>query len=299
MADPKVVLITGTSSGIGADTARELAARGHHVVATMRNPDRDGPPVLSGFESTMDITRCDVTDQTSIDEAYIFTKKKYGRLDALINNAGYTTYGAVLEQTEEEIQQVFDANLYGPIRMMRGAVPLMRETGGGKILNVTSVAARLIGPLFGVYCATKTALEAVSEATRYELARHGIQVCLVAPGIVKTDNQFRSFDTSEAYNNNVSEYQETMQGMLEEVRKVANGRPGGRLNAVQMADLIEIDEQPLPLRVPVGEDTIRSFANRDAMSDDEWENMLWTSNQEGYPFGFFKNERAARAKHFG
>lgn len=299
MADPKVVLITGTSTGIGADTARELAARGHHVIATMRNPDRDGAPVQAGFESTMDLVRCDVTDQPSIDAAFAFAKEKYGRLDALINNAGYTTYGAVLEQTEAEIHQVFDANLYGPIRMMRGAVPLMRQSSGGKILNVTSIAARLIGPLFGVYCATKTALESVSESARYELARWGIQVCLVAPGIVKTDNQFRSFDTSDAYNNTTSEYQATMQGMLDEVRKVANSRPGGRLNAVQMSDLIEIDDQPLPLRVPVGEDTIRAFANRAMMSDDEWENMLWTTDQEGYPFGFFKNERAARAQHLG
>lgn len=299
MADSKVVLITGTSTGIGADTARELAARGHHVIATMRNPDRDGPRVQTGFEANMDVIRCDVTDQSSIDAAFAFTQEKYGRLDALVNNAGYTTYGAVLEQTEEEVHRVFDTNLYGVIRMMRAAAPIMRESGGGKILNVTSIAARLIGPLFGVYCATKTGLEAVSEATRYELARHGIQVCLVAPGIVKTDNQWRSFDTSDAFNNGASEYQETMQGMLDEVRKVASGRPGGRLNAVQMADLIEIDEQPLPLRVPVGEDTIRAFANRAAMSDDEWETMLWTTDQEGYPFGFFKNERAARAQHFG
>ncbi len=297
--DPKskVVLITGTSSGIGADTAREFAVRGHHVIATMRNPDRDGPGVTKGFKRNIQATRLDVTDQASIDAAVAFALERHGRIDALINNAGYTSYGAVIEQTDDEIQRVFDTNLFGPIRTMRAAVPAMREQGGGKIINVSSIAARLVGPLFGVYCSTKIALEAVTEAMRYEVARWGIQVAIVSPGIVKTDNQWRSFDAAGAIREGTSEYQEAAESLLAEVRKVAAGRPGGRLNAVQLADLIEIDEQPLPLLTPIGEDTIRAFANRASMTDDEWEAMLWSSEEEGYPIGFFKMEREARARH--
>lgn len=295
VGDPQVVFVTGASRGMGFALAQELAQRGHQVIATMRHPDRDGPAVRKGFEKQIQVTACDVTDRAAVDRAVAFALQQHGRIDALVNNAAYTLYGPTVENTDEEIRGQFETNVTGVIRCVQAVVPTMRDQGGGKILNVSSIAAKIAGPLFGVYCGTKAALDIISEALRYELARWNIQVTLVAPGIVKTDNQWGSLDVAQTIRDKRSAYQATAEDMLEQVRNVASTRPGGRLMAVSVADLIEIN-QPLPLRVPVGEDTMRAFAARAAVTDDEWEAMLWSSQEEGFPAGFFRAEAAARTR---
>ncbi|HJN93306.1 MAG TPA: SDR family NAD(P)-dependent oxidoreductase, partial [Dehalococcoidia bacterium] len=164
----QVVLITGASRGFGEAAARELAERGHSVIATMRNPDRDGSGVVEGYEDRIAVTACDVTSRSSIDAAVAFAVDQHGHIDTLYNNAGYGLYGPVEDLQEDEITRQLDTNFTGQIRMAQAVLPSMREHGGGKIINVSSLAGQIVGPLMGLYAASKFAVEAMSEALRYE-----------------------------------------------------------------------------------------------------------------------------------
>lgn len=183
MAAEQVILITGCSSGIGRATAVEAAARGHRVFASARNPND-----LAELEraSRLVTLRLDVTDAESTRAAVEAVQTRAGRLDALVNNAGYAQYGAVEEITAEEWRAQFDVNLFGAIETTRAALPLMRRSGGGTIVMVSSVGGRVVIPFAAPYCASKHALEAVADALRVEVAPFGIRVVLVEPGPIET-----------------------------------------------------------------------------------------------------------------
>jgi NAD(P)-dependent dehydrogenase (short-subunit alcohol dehydrogenase family) len=191
VAAEQVILITGCSSGIGRATAIEAAARGHRVFASARNLND-----LSDLErmSRLSTLRLDVTDSDSIRSAVEQLQSRAGRLDALVNNAGYAQYGAIEEITEEEWRAQFDANLFGAIETTRAALPLMRQTGGGTIVMVSSVGGRLVIPFAAPYCASKHALEAVADALRVEVGSFGIRTVVVEPGPIETrfDERARS-----------------------------------------------------------------------------------------------------------
>lgn len=296
MAQPdQVVLITGASKGFGFAAAQELAARGHHVVATMRKPDRDGAAVRRGHEARIEVTACDVTDPTSVRDAVAYALSRHGHLDVLVNNAGAAVWGAIEELTDDELALQFNTNLVGPIRLIRAVLPHMRKRSGGKIINVSSVAGRISGPMVGAYCASKFALEAISESLRYEAARWGIQVVLVEPGVVKTDLQFGGVTLARAWQEGRSLYQKPAEALLQGIRRAADKRPGPRTVASTIADLVDT-EGPLPLRVPVGDDAVRTLALRHAMTDDEFEALLWSLREEGYPGSFFRALEEERAQ---
>lgn len=183
MAGEQVILVTGCSSGIGRATAVEAAARGHRVFASARNPSD-----LADLERVgrLETLRLDVTDSGSTRAAVEAVEKRAGRLDALVNNAGYAQYGAVEEITPEEWRAQFDVNLFGAIETTRAALPLIRRTGGGTVVMVSSVGGRLSIPFAAPYCASKHALEAVADALRVEVAPFGIRVVLVEPGPIET-----------------------------------------------------------------------------------------------------------------
>ncbi len=183
MAGEQVILVTGCSSGIGRATAVEAAARGHRVFASARNPND-----LADLErpGRLESLRLDVTDSVSTRAAVEAVETRAGRLDALVNNAGYAQYGAVEEITPEEWRAQFDVNLFGAIETTRAALPLIRRTGGGTVVMVSSVAGRLAIPFAAPYCASKHALEAVADALRVEVAPFGIRVVLVEPGPIET-----------------------------------------------------------------------------------------------------------------
>lgn len=176
----KVVLITGCSSGIGRHLSEQLTQSGYTVVATARNVETiDQLPVALKLS-------LDVTKPESVNDAIASTLRQYGRIDVLINNAGYTMLGALEEVSDEQIQEVFDVNVFGALRMVRAVVPLMRQQRTGRIINISSIAGKLSTPVNGTYSATKFALEALSDALQLELAPFGIQVILVEPGAVHT-----------------------------------------------------------------------------------------------------------------
>lgn len=183
MMKSKVILITGASRGIGRCIAEVLAQQGHRVYATMRNPKE-----AASFSSKNIYTMAlDVIDLSSIDQAVEAIVKKEGTIDVLINNAGYGLLGPVDLVDDDEVQQQFDVNVFGVIRTVRAVTPLMRKQKSGQIINISSVAGFVSSPLFGVYSATKHALEAISVSLAATLSPWNIPVSVVEPGATATE----------------------------------------------------------------------------------------------------------------
>jgi NAD(P)-dependent dehydrogenase (short-subunit alcohol dehydrogenase family) len=181
--DERVILVTGCSSGIGRATAVEAAARGHRVFATARN--RSDLAELERKDRVEALT-LDVTDPRSIASAVEAALARAGRIDVLVNNAGYGQYGAVEEVTIDEWRAQYEVNVFGSIALTQAVLPAMRRAGRGLVVNVSSVAGRVAVPFAAPYSSSKHALEAVSDALRVELFPFGIRVVLVEPGPIET-----------------------------------------------------------------------------------------------------------------
>ena len=184
----EVALVTGCSSGIGEAAAWALAADGCKVFATARNPsDMErlrSRAIDAGF--SLETLPLDVTKQEDIVGVISDIEKLHGRLDVLVNNAGYALWGAVEEVPLEDLRKQFETNVFGLVAVYRAAIPLMRRTGGGTVVNISSLAGRVAAPLMGAYCASKFAVEALSLAAAAEVRQFGIRVVSVEPGPVKT-----------------------------------------------------------------------------------------------------------------
>lgn len=185
MASPSVV-ITGTSTGIGRATALELDRAGFTVFAGVRREEDGEALCREGSEGIRPIL-LDVTDSVSIEQAGKTVAAQVGEaeLAGLVNNAGIGVDGPLEFMRAEDIRRQFEVNVFGPAALVRTFLPLLR-TSRGRIVNVSSAAGRMVSPLMGVYCASKFALEAISDALRMELANAGIRVVLVEPGFVET-----------------------------------------------------------------------------------------------------------------
>ena len=268
--EQQVTLITGASRGFGLAAAEELIHRGHLVIATMRNPDRDRNNLSNLDPAAYEIAQCDVTDPASIEAAVSAGLKRFGRVDALFNNAGYGLYGPVEDMSDDEVMRQMDTNFIGQIRMARAVLPAMRDQHHGKVINVSSLAGRIVAPMMGLYAASKWAVEAMSEALRYEVSRWNVDVTILEPGMYASDWQTTNLDVAEAVREGRSPYQESAEHALNTFRTRAATRPGSRSVATAVADIVELEQQ-LPMRWPVGEDTIQTIRLREAMTDQEWE----------------------------
>ncbi|WP_114240108.1 SDR family oxidoreductase [Dyella sp. C9] len=173
----KTVLITGTSSGIGLAAARHFVAAGWNVVATLRRPEASE---LADSEQLL-VTRLDVQDPDSIHAAIEAGIARFGRIDALVNNAGFGQYGLFEATPEDKIRDQFEVNVFGVMAVTRAMLPHFRAQHAGVIVNVSSGAGMFTLPMLSLYCASKFALEGFSEALSYELASQGIAVKLVIP----------------------------------------------------------------------------------------------------------------------
>jgi NAD(P)-dependent dehydrogenase (short-subunit alcohol dehydrogenase family) len=181
----KTALITGTSSGFGKATARLFANNDWNVVATMRRPEAEKE--LVGLGNVL-VTQLDVQDHASIGEAIDAGIARFGRIDALINNAGFGLYGLFEATSREKVREQFDVNVFGVMDVTRGILPHFRQNKGGLILNVSSGAGVFTLPMISLYCASKFALEGFSESLSYELASQNIIVKIVEPGGVVSTN---------------------------------------------------------------------------------------------------------------
>ncbi|MFZ1993142.1 MAG: oxidoreductase [Solirubrobacteraceae bacterium] len=177
------VLITGCSSGIGYATAERLLQDGYTVYATARRPDSIAALAAKGATTLA----LDVTDEASMSAAVAQVTEAEGAVGVLINNAGYSQSGAVESVPVDEVRRQFDTNVFGLIRMCQLVLPGMRERGSGRIVNIGSMGGRLTFPGGGIYHATKYAVEALSDALRFEVRGFGIDVILVEPGLIVTN----------------------------------------------------------------------------------------------------------------
>jgi len=177
------VLITGCSSGIGAATAADLVAHGHTVYATARRPETLQALADKGCRTLA----LDVTDEESMAAAVAAVEEAEGSVGVLVNNAGYSQSGAIESIPLDDIRRQFETNVFGLIRMSQLVLPGMRRAGGGRIINIGSMGGKLTFPGGGSYHATKYAVEAISDAMRFEVQGFGVQVVLIEPGLITTE----------------------------------------------------------------------------------------------------------------
>ena len=187
----QTVLITGCSSGIGRATAEHLAGRGYDVYATARRLDSLAELEARGCRTLA----LDVTDDESVRAAVEQVEREAGGVDVLVNNAGYGRSGAVESIPIDDVRDQFDTNVLGYLRMAHAVLPGMRARRSGRIVNISSVAGRVTMPGSGVYSASKFAIEAISDALRYELGGFGIRVVVVQPGPIRTEFTSGANDT--------------------------------------------------------------------------------------------------------
>ncbi len=184
---PPVVLVTGASSGIGKACAEGLFARGCRVYGTSRHAPRALVEArTTDFAPTLRMIPLDVTSDASVEAAVGIVFACEGRIDAVVNNAGFGIAGAAERTTLEEAHEQFETNFFGTVRVCRAVLPVMRQQGSGRVINVSSIAGRVAVPFQAFYSASKFAVEGYTTALRMEVAPFGIQVVLIAPGDFKT-----------------------------------------------------------------------------------------------------------------
>ena len=254
------ILITGCSTGIGRASAVELTKRGHEVVATARKPE-----VLADLDVAATLA-LDVDDPDSIATAIAAA----GRVDALVNNAGFEISGPGELMPIVEVRAMFETNFFGVLRMMQGVIPQLRERGRGVIVNVSSVAGRVSQPYGSFYSASKFAVEALTEGFKYELGHFGIRLHLIEPGVI--DTAFRGNirhlnKDSEIYAGLTAQWE----GATDKLRG-DNPKPGPELVAGVIADVIEDDGAVL--RHPVGDDAQLVIGTRSQMEFEEFETTM-------------------------
>ncbi|RYY56531.1 MAG: SDR family oxidoreductase [Chitinophagaceae bacterium] len=189
----KTILVTGASSGIGRDTVKYFQSRGWNVLATMRQPANDTE--LAQLENVV-VTRLDVLDNTSVETAVALGIRTFGKIDVVLNNAGYGAYGPLESFSRESIIRQFDTNVIGLLDVTRALLPHFRSNRDGIIINISSVGGKLAFPFGSLYHGTKFAVEGISESLDFELREFGVKVKIVEPGAVATDFKGRSMDIS-------------------------------------------------------------------------------------------------------
>lgn len=179
----QVILVTGASSGMGKDFALQLLKEGHIVYGAARRTDKMKDIVDAGGHALA----MDVTDEAAVQQAVDTLINEQGKIDVLINNAGFATYGAVEDVTIDEARYQFEVNIFGLASVTQKVLPHMRKQQSGKIINISSVGGKIYTPLGAWYHATKHALEGWSDCLRLEVAQHGIDVVIIEPGIIQTE----------------------------------------------------------------------------------------------------------------
>jgi NAD(P)-dependent dehydrogenase (short-subunit alcohol dehydrogenase family) len=250
MATNQVVLVTGASTGFGRLFTETLARKGYTVFATMRDPKGKNAKNAAEIEALakkeslpIHILELDVTKDDSVDKAVTAAIDKAGRIDVVINNAGFPVVGLMETITVEQAQSQFDTNFFGCVRVNRAALPHMRKQKSGLLLHISSGAGRVVFPTFGLYCASKFALEAFSEAYNYELAGQGIQSVSIQPGAYQTaifGNVLQGSDSARS---------ETYGAANQILPKISEGLGKSAGNAQEVADaVLRVIETPAAQR---------------------------------------------------
>ena len=255
MTEPRAVLITGASSGLGFETALHLATHGFRVFATMRDLNRSArlheEAERLGLGVNVETLDLDVTDRVSIDSAVSAVLSKCGSLYGLVNNAGIHLRGYFEDVSDDELRRVFDVNVFGTMAVTRAVLPHMRAAGRGRIVIMSSIGGRIGSPALSTYCASKFALEGFGEALAMEAKLVGVDVVLIAPAIVKTDLWGRGDAIASRAASPDSPYQERFESQERLTDRVVSSAPTTASDVARVTRVALTAKEP-QLRYVVG-----------------------------------------------
>lgn len=269
----KVVIITGSSSGIGLESALLLARNGYITYATMRSPEKNTSirAAVQKENLPIKIVQLDVNDNSSVKVAVDHIVSEVGRIDVLVNNAGYSLGGALEEVSMDEIQSQYETNLFGLIRVTQAVLPTMRKQRSGRIINISSGAGLFGFPGLSAYVSTKFAVEGLSESIAYELEPFGIKVILIEPGFIRT-NFAHAMIVGKRAQDPASPYS----GMMQKIMASASELTKNASPAELVANIIlNAAANPNPrLRYLAGKDVESWAAGKKNMDELEFFNMI-------------------------
>jgi NAD(P)-dependent dehydrogenase (short-subunit alcohol dehydrogenase family) len=265
----KTILITGASSGIGKATAIHFQEKGWNVIATMRSPEKERE--LNELDR-VHIEKLDVLDLASINQAIENGVSRFGKIDALVNNAGYGAYGPLESFPRENIVKQFNTNVMGLIDVTKAIIPHFRANKDGVIVNISSIGGQMTFALGSLYHGTKFAVEGISESLHYEMKEIGVKVKIVEPGFIATDFGGRSFDFQAG---DIEEYQPIIKALMRQWQNPDNmvSPPSLVAKVIYHAVTDHTDQ----LRYRAGDDANDLLDSRKKMSDEAFFEMM--SNQ--------------------
>ncbi|HYL67224.1 MAG TPA: SDR family oxidoreductase [Nitrosopumilaceae archaeon] len=266
----KVAIVTGSSSGIGFETASDLAREGYFTYATMRNTKKGYTirEIAKKENLKLETLELDVDKDNSVKNAINKIVKEKGRIDILINNAGYGLFGCLEDISMEELKAQFETNFFGVVRVSQEVIPVMRKQKSGIIVNVSSVAGKIGFPVSPGYISSKFAIEGLSESMRYELSPFGINTIIIEPGVIKTN--FMS--STKKSRKSDSAYKDITNKVIAGITMMSEMGTPAKEVATTIIKAIK-SENPLP-RYVVGNDAIMFLEAKKNKTDLEFENYI-------------------------
>lgn len=273
MSPQKVAVVTGSSSGIGYQISLILARNGFLTYATMRNPEKgaDLKSVAEKENLSIRVVQLDVTNDNSVAKAVQTVLNEAGRIDVLVNNAGYGLMGAFEDLAIDEIKSQYETNVFGLIRTTQAVLPAMRRQRSGTIVNISSGAGRFGYPAASAYVSTKFAVEGLSESLLFEVEPFGIRVVLIEPGMIST-NFFNSVAMAKKSLSPDSAYSQMIKAMEETAGKLMQNASSPEL--VARIVLGAVTSKNPKLRYQAGKDVEQWVESKNKMSDEEFHNMM-------------------------
>jgi NAD(P)-dependent dehydrogenase (short-subunit alcohol dehydrogenase family) len=272
----KVWMITGASRGLGAEVGKAALAAGEKVIATGRG--RDGLDFSSDKDALFPV-EMDVTNEAQVAAGVRDGLSRYGRIDVLVNNAGFGMLGAIEETPAEEVERIYRTNVFGLLNVIRAVLPTMRQQKAGHIINFSSLGGFRASAGWGVYCSTKFAVEGITEALHDELAPLGVHATVVEPGFFRTD--FMDNRSLARTRQQIADYAETV-GKTRIFAVEKNHQQPGDPKKLAQALLQLVNAANPPLRLPLGTDALERIAQKNAFVSQE--TATWLSLSESTDF---------------
>ncbi len=269
----KVAVVTGSSSGIGLETALVLAENGFKTYATMRNVSKASNILDKAQKKNLpiEVLELDVNSDKSVRQAVEKIVKAEGRIDVLVNNAGYALMGAVEDLSEDEVKEQYETNVFGVFRTIREVLPTMRKQRSGTIINISSIAGVIGFVGMGAYVSTKFAIEGLTQSLRLELAPFGIRALVIEPGVIRT-NILNSSPIAKRAKSGSSAYAE----MMEQFNKALDSMVKNASEPIVVANQVlrAATDIPPKMRYPAGPDAEMILAAREQKTDEELEEFM-------------------------
>lgn len=254
----KTWLITGISSGFGKALTEQLLAKSDTVVGTVRTEKDDIKALAKQYPDTLDVQHLDVTDVDEIRQVVDNAAKNHGKIDVLINNAGYGLFGAAEELSDKDINLILATDLTGSIQMIRAAIPYMRKQGGGRIIQISSYGGQVAFPGNSLYHAAKFGIEGFCESVAQEVAPFNIGVSIIEPGGARTEFRYGSAHVAKL----MPEYDDTPTHAFMKMLDPANGLAPGDPDKMASRIIETVDQKPTPLHVVLGSQALQATIDR-------------------------------------